>query len=117
MIFVELYLILSCRSHILKCTCTGSNQTVTRTFTNSRGDLIQRTFYKGKITFDSMMNCPDTRTALEAVLDDDNRMAIRNDKDIAFQMISDNLNDTLRQVGNVYVLISLRIVVRKVEMK
>ena len=47
-----------------------------------------------------MMNCPDIRAILETVLDDDDRMTVRKDKDIAFQMIGDNLHDTLRQVGN-----------------
>ena len=47
-----------------------------------------------------MLNCSDTRIALESILDDDDRMITRKDKDIAFQMIGDNLADTLRQVGS-----------------
>ena len=46
------------------------------------------------------MNCPDTHSILKSVLNDDDRMIIRKDNDIAFQMIDDNLNDTLQQVGS-----------------
>lgn len=61
--------------------------------------MILRTLHQGRITFDSAMNCDDARAGLETMLMEDDRMTTRNDNEIAFQMIGDNLNDTLRQVG------------------
>ena len=53
----------------------------------------------GRITFESVSSCDQAKLALESMWSWED-MLIKNDERIAFQMIGDDLNDTIRQVDD-----------------
>ena len=86
----------TCIRELLKCV-TYNPRELTRERTDVHGNLWQHVVQIGRITFESVISCDKARLELER-MGFGNDMLMKNDEWIAFQMIGDDLNDTIRQV-------------------
>lgn len=88
----------TCVQKLLKCV-TKNPREMKRIRTESDGSMWLHEVQVGRITFESVSSCDQAKLALESMWSWED-MLIKNDERIAFQMIGDDLNDTIRQVDD-----------------